>query len=119
MAKPINQAVPDLTKFMDHMLHETVVGFKSSLSSPTVSPKDTGDFIAAWKIKGGDSNVMSYKSTYYLYNPLDYAEILMFGNPVGQYNWAKVKPGNWFPAFMSGMGQKIVDKAVANAEKFL
>ena len=87
--------------------------------APASARRIRATLLLAWKIKGGDSNVMSYKSTYYLYNPLDYAEILMFGNPVGEYNWAKVKSGNWFPAFMSGMGQKIVDKAVVNAEKFL
>ena len=71
----------DLTKFLDNMLHNTVVSFHSDLSSKRVSPWDTGRFAASWFVEGGESQVLSYKNSYTLSNPLPYAErLLCFGN---------------------------------------
>ena len=111
--KNISQAPDDLTKFLDNMLHNTVVSFHSDLSSKRVSPWDTGRFAASWFVEGGESQVLSYKNTYKLSNPLPYAERLCFGN------WAVSQPKNWFPAYFNSKGQGVVNRAAKKAEGLL
>ena len=122
--KDISQAAPDLESFMNHALHNTVVTFHSRLSSTSgsgVSPVDTGNFARGWQVKGGTENVLHYSNRYTIYNNVDYAAIVVFGNPPSSrsYNWVKRKRGNWFPLFFVEEGQKIVDTAVRQAEKML
>ena len=122
--KDISKAAPDLEAFMNHALHNTVVTFHSRLSSTSksgVSPVDTGNFARGWEVKGGISQVLHYSKQYSIYNNVDYAETVVFGNPPASrpYNWVKRKRGNWFPVFFASQGQKIVDTAAKQAEKML
>ena len=112
--KDISQAPGDLTKFLDNMLHNTVVSFHSDLSSKRVSPWDTGRFAASWFVEGGESQVIELQEqAYKLSNPLPYAERLCFGN------WAVSQPKNWFPAYFNSKGQGVVNRAAKKAEGLL
>ena len=64
--KDISQAPGDLTKFLDNMLHNTVVSFHSDLSSKRVSPWDTGRFAASWFVESAlKVRTVSYKNKLY------------------------------------------------------
>ena len=111
--KNISKAPGDLEKMLNGMLKNTLISFHSDLSSKRVSPYDTGRFAASWFVNGqsnADSLTVNYKNKYTISNPLPYAERLCFGG------WAVSQPKDWFPAYFNGKGQRIVNKAVRDAE---
>ena len=116
--KPIDDAVPDLQKFLDELHGECVVQWHSDLSTDRVSPKDTGDFIRAWTIEGGVKK--DRKATNHIVNNLPYSETITFGKPLppswGGVNQLKDKPANWFPAYWNGDGRRTFEAAVKKAE---
>jgi hypothetical protein len=119
--KDISKAAPDLDKVMNGLYQNALQGWLSDLKSDAVSPKRTGDFISAWNIEGQQSASglkIDYRNKYTISNPLDYAEILCFGNPVGSYNWA-VKDPNWFPSYWNGKASAVLTNAVKKAESEL
>ena len=116
--KPIEQAVPDLTTFLNQLHGECVVQWHSDLSSSKISPKDTGRFIAAWNIEGGVK--YDYKKVNHIVNNLPYSETITFGQPLprswGGVNRLRDKPVNWFPAYWSEDGRRTFELAVKKAE---
>ena len=115
MSKSVKDLGPDLKKFLDHTMRETVISFHSDLSGE-VSPIQSGDFRAAWMADGstGTSSLkLDYKHKYTIENNLPYAERLCFGD------WAVSRPKTWFPDYFTGQGQAIVDAAMKKAEGML
>ena len=113
--KDISKAAPDLDKVMNGLYQNALIGWLGDLKSDAVSPKRTGDFIAAWNIEGqqtADGLKIDYRNKYTISNPLDYAERLCFEQ------WA-VKDPNWFPSYWNGKARTVLNNAVKKAEREL